>query len=54
MFFVGSPFDVRVTTSAIFATGVGLREGVQNIQSCFRVDVSNNPGKQLEITIKGM
>ena len=43
-----------VTTNDIFATGTGLREAVQGIQSTFRIDVGNLPGKQLEVSIKGM
>ena len=43
-----------VSTNDIFATGTGLREAVQGIQSTFRIDVGNLPGKQLEVTIKGM
>ena len=49
-----SPFDLLVSTNEIFATGTGLREAVQGIQSTFRIDVGNLPGKQLEVKIKGM
>ncbi len=49
----GSPFTVPVKVMEIFAHGLGLQAAVQSIETQFEVDVSNMPGKHLEVRIVG-
>ena len=50
---LGSPFTVPVKVMEIFAHGPGLQAAIQSIETQFEVDVSNMPGKHLEVRIVG-
>ena len=52
--FAGSPFEVTAAGSCdVRASGDGLYNGIQGKTLNFNVDVSNNPGKKLVVTVIG-